>query len=239
MRKPPTSAFTLLEMLTVLAIIVILAGLVLAVGGYVQKKSALSRASGEIAMLSSACESYKSDNGAYPRDIPTNGTGVTDAISPKTDFIPTDVKYSNSSLFLYKELTGDKTANGKAGSLPDGIPDEGEPRYMKEFESRILKATKNPTTKVITEVKYIQDPFGFPYAYSTAAAKDEQDYQTKVLQEPDPVKKKNIPRPTGTTLHGFNLGSFDLWSTGGSSVRSNPTSDTAKDLEWAKWVKNW
>jgi prepilin-type N-terminal cleavage/methylation domain-containing protein len=54
MRKPPTSAFTLLEMLTVLAIIVILTSIVLGVAGYVTKKSARSRAEGEIAMLANA-----------------------------------------------------------------------------------------------------------------------------------------------------------------------------------------
>jgi type II secretory pathway pseudopilin PulG len=219
-------------MLTVLAIIVILAGLVLAVGSYVQKKSALSRAAGEIAMLSSACESYKSDNGNYPRDIPTSGAGVTDVISPKADFTPTSTKYSDSSLFLYKELTGDKKGNS---GKPDGIPDDGEPRYMKEFEPRILNATKNPTTKAITAVNYLQDPFGFPYAYSTAAAKQEQDFQTARLKNPATANT----RPTGNKLLGFNMGSFDLWSTGGSNTKTAPASDSAKDLEWAKWVKNW
>ena len=234
MRKPSTAAFTLLEMLTVLAIIVVLAGLVLAVGGYAQKKSALSRAEGEKAMLMSACESYKSDNGGYPRDIPTSGTSVTDVISPKQHFMPTDAKYAASSLFLYKELSGDKT--GKSG-VPDGVPDDGEQRYMKEFEPRILNAKKDPSTKAITQVNYLQDPFGFPYAYSTWAAKDEQDYQTKLLQ--DPKNRSTATRPTGNALHGFNPGSFDLWSTGGSTPKSNPGSAAAMDLEWAKWVKNW
>ena len=237
MRKPPTSAFTLLEMLVVLAIIVILAGLVLAVGGYVQKKSALSRAEGEIAMLASACENYKSDNGNYPRDIPSTGTSVTDVISPKQHFIATDTKYAASSLFLYKELTGDKTTKGKAGSQPDGIPDDGEQRYMKEYEPRILNAKKDPSTKAIIQVNYLQDPFGFPYAYSTWAAKDEQDYQTKLLQ--DPKNRNTTTRPTGNALHGFNPGSYDLWSTGGSVPKTSPASPPAMDLEWAKWVKNW
>ena len=234
MKKPLTAAFTLLEMLTVLAIIVILAGLVLAVGGYAQKKSALSRAAGELAMLMSACESYKSDNGNYPRDVPTSGNSVTDVITPKQHFIPTDAKYAAASLFLYKELSGDKT--GKSGT-PDGVPDDGEQRYMKEFEPRILNAKKDPTTKAILQVNYLQDPFGFPYAYSTAAAQNEQDYQTKLLRNPN--SRNTITRPSGNALKGFNPGSFDLWSTGGSTPKSNPGSATAMDLEWAKWVKNW
>ena len=236
MRKSPVSAFTLLEMLTVLAIIVILAGLVLSVGGYVQKQSALKRAAGELAMLMSACESYKSDNGNYPRDRVTGAAtaSLTDIISPKQHFIPTDAKYSDSSLFLYKELSGDKKGTT---TKPDGIPDDGEPRYMKEFDPRILNAKKDTTTKKITEVNYLQDPFGFPYAYSTAAAQVEEDFQTKLLKFPN--LRSTIIRPSGNALKGFNPGSFDIWSTGGSTPRSNPSTPSAMDLEWAKWVKNW
>ena len=230
MRKPPTSAFTLLEMLTVLAIIVILAGLVLSVGGYVHKKSALSRAEGEIAMLSSACESYKADNGNYPREIGAS----TDVIGPKQDFVATSAKYAASSLFLYKELTGDKTGSGK---VPDGVPDDGQPQYMKDYEPRILNAKKDTSTKKITEVKFLQDPFGYSYAYSTYAAKDEEDYQKQLLNNPN--NKSKYTRPTGAMLHGFNPGSFDLWSTGGSVPKIAPSSPAAMDLEWAKWVKNW
>jgi prepilin-type N-terminal cleavage/methylation domain-containing protein len=234
MRKTPTAAFTLLEMLTVLAIIVILSGLVLSVGGYVQKKSALARSSGEIAMIASACESYKSDNGGYPRDVSsTGGTSTTDVLSPKQHFYPTDPKYAAASLYLYKELSGDKT--GKS-NLPDGIPDDGEQRYFKELDTRIVNAKKDGS-KTIISVNYLQDPFGFPYAYSTWAAKDEQDYQTKLLQ--DPKNRSTLTRPTGAQLHGFNPGSFDLWSTGGSTPKSTPTTDAAMGLEWAKWVRNW
>jgi prepilin-type N-terminal cleavage/methylation domain-containing protein len=238
MRKSPTSAFTLLEMLVVLAIIVILAGLVLSVGSYVQKKSALARASGEIAALSNACESYKSDNGNYPRDVPATagGASVTDDIWPKRDFDPTAsgtaAKYAASSLFLYKELTGDKT--GSTGGQPDGIPDDGQPRYLKEYDQRIVNATRNPTTKVITAVNYLQDPFGFPYAYSTAAASQEQAFQTNLLKNPG--SKTTAARPTGVALHGFNPGSYDLWSTGGKTTRKGSDTD---DVMWANWVKNW
>jgi prepilin-type N-terminal cleavage/methylation domain-containing protein len=232
MRKTHSEAFTLLEMLTVIAVIAILAGLVLQVGGYATRKAALSRATGEIHMLASGCESYKSDNGGYPRDIATStgGNSLTDVISPKQHFIPTDSVYAASSLFLYKELTGDKKG---AGTTPDGVPDEGEQRYIKEMEPRILNSKKDPTSKRILEVRYLQDPFGFPYAYSTAAAKTEQEFQKKLKLGEKPT------RPSGKELPGFNAGSFDLWSTGGSTPKSNPSSDQAKELEWAKWRKNW
>jgi prepilin-type N-terminal cleavage/methylation domain-containing protein len=66
------SAFTLIELLVVITIIAILAALVLQTAGYVQKKSARSRAEAEIAALSAALEGYKADMGDYPANTNTN-----------------------------------------------------------------------------------------------------------------------------------------------------------------------
>jgi prepilin-type N-terminal cleavage/methylation domain-containing protein len=237
MRKRPQSAFTLLEMMVVVAIIVVLAGLVVGVAGYATKRSAQARATGEIKMLESGCENYKSDNGAYPREVLTSGQpGVTDLISPKNNFTPTATQYTNASLFLYKELTGDKKGSG---TTPDGVPDDGEPRYLKDLDPRILNVRRDTSTKAIREVRYLQDPFGFSYGYSTAAAKAEQDFQRELIIWN--TKRTGTPprRPQGALLPGFNTGSYDLWSTAGSNPSSSPSADAAKELEWSKWLKNW
>jgi prepilin-type N-terminal cleavage/methylation domain-containing protein len=68
-----TSGFTILELLMVIAIIAILAGLILSTAGYIQKKGASSRAETEIAALTVALENYKADNGDYPQGTNTNG----------------------------------------------------------------------------------------------------------------------------------------------------------------------
>jgi prepilin-type N-terminal cleavage/methylation domain-containing protein len=68
------AAFTLVELLIVIAIIAILASLVLAAAGGVQKKGARSRAEGEIAALGAALESFKADNGDYPTNSSTNSS---------------------------------------------------------------------------------------------------------------------------------------------------------------------
>jgi general secretion pathway protein G len=60
------SAFTLVELLATIAVIVVLAGLTLGTLGYVNKKGAESRAKAEVAALSAAIDSYKLDFGAYP-----------------------------------------------------------------------------------------------------------------------------------------------------------------------------
>lgn len=83
---PRRTAFTLIELLVVMAIIAILAALVLSSAGYIQKKGATSRATTEIAALSAALESYKSDMGDYPR-VQNNGLGSNTlfaALSPST-----------------------------------------------------------------------------------------------------------------------------------------------------------
>src|SRR5205814_2897013 len=65
---PRICGFTLIELLVVMAIIVVLAGLILATSNYVQKKGYRSRAEAEIAAISAALENYKADNGVYPSD---------------------------------------------------------------------------------------------------------------------------------------------------------------------------
>ena len=61
MKSSSRAAFTLIEMLTVMAIIAILTSLVIATSGYVNNKAARTRAQGEITEMASQCESYRTD----------------------------------------------------------------------------------------------------------------------------------------------------------------------------------
>src|SRR5437773_92800 len=74
-------AFTIIELLVVIAIIIILGSLILSTVGYVQKKGVRSRAEAEIAAMSAALESYKADNGIYPRD-----SASTDQLDARVHF---------------------------------------------------------------------------------------------------------------------------------------------------------
>ena len=76
MKHSKTSAFTLIELLIVIAIISVLAGLVLGAASSVQKKGARSRAEAEIAAIGAALESYKADNGDYPLGTNSNNSLV-------------------------------------------------------------------------------------------------------------------------------------------------------------------
>src|SRR6266403_5106021 len=97
-RRSIQSAFTIVELLIVTAIILVLAGLILATSGYVQRKGARSRAEAEIAAMSAALENYKADNGIYPTSNDTNNLNPADA-SP--------FDYQNASRYLYTQVSGD------------------------------------------------------------------------------------------------------------------------------------
>lgn len=228
-RPSSTAAFTLIEIITAISIIVILMALVIQISGYVQQRAFKARAEGEIKGLAMACEAYKADNGGYPMDIVSGGSalGVTDQLSPKENFNPSDPAYDASNLFLYKEITGDKT--GAAGG-PDGLPDVGEQRYLNGFDGKMLKVDRDANGK-ITNVRYFQDPWGYPYGYSTAAGHEEMIYQKN-------LKSSGASATRPTTSRGFNA-TYDLWSTTGNKVTSAPSSDNDKQLQWAKWEKNW
>src|SRR5438552_3445079 len=70
-------AMTIIELLVVIIIILILAGLILSIASYVQNKGKRARAETEIAAISAALESYKADNGIYPANNATNSLDST------------------------------------------------------------------------------------------------------------------------------------------------------------------
>jgi type II secretory pathway pseudopilin PulG len=109
------NAFTLIELVLVVGIITVLAGLVLSTVGYVRKKGARARAEAEIAVISAACENYKADNGVYPRDCAT-----TSQLNSATDGNP--AHYATASRYMYGELAGDRNF--------DGTTDSGAKSYM-------------------------------------------------------------------------------------------------------------
>jgi len=143
-------AFTIIELLVVIAIIIILASLILSTVGYVQKKGARSRAEAEIAAMSAALESYKADNGIYPRDATK-----TEQVDPAASPIPT-----TATQFLYEQLSGNSATNLQ--------PISGAKSYF-AFKPQMLFGTKDSNGN-LTSVSYIRDPFGNSYGYSTLKA---------------------------------------------------------------------
>jgi prepilin-type N-terminal cleavage/methylation domain-containing protein len=205
-RTSSLRGFTLIEMLTVMLIIAILAGIVLSVNGLVQSKAARARAEGEIKSMSLSCENYKADNGSYPR------SDDTDAIDARVNTNPTSAAYQQSSKYLYIALSGDANANGKL--------DEGEGKgYASDFfKPSVLNFNKDGSGAIV-QVNYIKDPFDNSYGYSTKGAAAEEKFVEELR------KDSKATRPS--TLEGFNP-TFDLWSTAGA------TSGAGLQAKWVK-----
>jgi type II secretory pathway pseudopilin PulG len=148
------AAFTILELLIVITIIIALAGLILATVGYVQKKGARSRAEAEMAGMSAALESYKADNGIYPN------TSNTTSLTP-SDF--NQANYKAASLDLYKALTGQNA---------DGTSIAGQKNYMAFKSATVGRVDMTSDVSAGNQVLYIRDPFGNSYGYSTSKNPD-------------------------------------------------------------------
>ncbi len=206
-------AFTLIELIVVIAIIIVLAGLILSTVGYVQKKGARARAETEIAAMSAALESYKADNAVYPRPQPVPNSN-TDTLDARTMGDPTTANYKTASLVLYRALSGDRNLNRIVDVADESLDIDGStlgtpltqlPKSYYTFKANQL----SPTDQTQTPVDFIRDPFGNSYGYSTA-------------NQADPATPK-----------GYNP-TFDLWSTAGLTA-----SPVSPDTITPQWIKNW
>ena len=86
-------AFTLIELLAVMLVIALLAGIMIGVAGYVQKTMAVSVTKGQIAAMKMALESYKADFGYYPPTTPIHFSNLGGA-------------ESTNNAILYRALCG-------------------------------------------------------------------------------------------------------------------------------------
>ncbi len=209
-------AFTLIELLTVMAVILILAGIVIGTSRYAGTKAARSRAEGEIAALAAACENYKLDNGDYPAYRTQPGAqGPTDALDPVADFVPGDApsfngKYVAAGRVLYQLLTGRDPSN----------PASINAKFYFTFKANML--AKDGAGAVNPVTTFPTDAFGYPFGYSTS---------------------RNFDVAGGSpTTRGYNP-TFDLWSTAGfknmDPVSGDPAGDTRAKKSNRVWIKNW
>ena len=205
------NAFTLIELVVVVGLILVLTGLVLSTVGYARKKGARARAETEIAAMSAALESYKADNAIYVRD----SCSSTDNLRANSSGDPAN--YQTASLYLYKQLSGDTNANFQ--------PPAGARSYF-TFKPQMLEGPRDSNGN-LTGVSYIKDPFGNSYGYSTAYTNylDELAGNRPCYSAPNP----------GATVRGYNP-TFDLWSTAG--LTTNPPG-TPPDTITPQWIKNW
>jgi len=141
LRKP--SAFTLVELLAVITIIGILAGLTLGGAGAIRRHGATSQAKAEISALQAACERYYADNSSYPRN-PNNCLPT-----PYDSNNPTG--YVDASRALFTNLVGSPWFNASSTNVVGK-------RY---FEPKLGMVNTNTGS----QPNYFIDPWGNSYGY--------------------------------------------------------------------------
>jgi prepilin-type N-terminal cleavage/methylation domain-containing protein len=131
------SAFTLVELLAVITIIGILAGLTLGAAGAVRRHGASSTAKAEVAALQAACDRYYADYNLYP----SNTSAAPSAVNP--------TNYTAAGQALFTNLFG-RLAYTNTNVISKCY-----------FEPKPAMVYTNGSPN------YFIDPWGYPYGYNS------------------------------------------------------------------------
>lgn len=212
-RNARRNAFTLIELLTVVTIIVILFALVVGGFSYAEKFSKRSKTEVTLKVVKSALENYKEAFGGYP--TPQN-QGATVTIGKES-------YTAGSAACLYQALSGDgfdqiTGAKGQGTPESDGNLDDFEAKNV------MLKDMPKELWAKSDGLYYIIDGFGHPIQYIKALPRT-----VAVGTPPDPI----------TVNVDFDLWSYaedeeNLNATGLSSMTGGPVQDASR-----VWIKNW
>ncbi len=146
-------AFSLIELMAVITIIVILAGLVVGGLGYVTDKQAKSRATVQMALISKSLEEFKLDFGYYPPT--TNKSGSFTAPLGTT-----------TSVILFKYLYWDSDNDGSGAGVGSAAGDVDQKAYLADLDPASSK--QGWTSGVASAMTTIVDPWGNQYCYRSA-----------------------------------------------------------------------
>jgi prepilin-type N-terminal cleavage/methylation domain-containing protein len=135
------AAFTLIELLAVITIIGILAGLTLGAAGAVRRHGATSTAKAEVAALQAACDRYFADNNFYP-------TTTNSMPNPSSNLKPADNIYTTAGQALFTNLVGSTNLSSAPTSK----------RYL-EPKLAMVNTNQSPN--------YLIDPWGYAYGYNS------------------------------------------------------------------------
>ena len=131
------AAFTLIELLAVITIIGILAGLTLGAAGAVRRHGATSTAKAEVAALQAACDRFYADNNSYP---------INSAVNPASSVAPSG--YNAAGQALFTNLVGSATLSAA-------------PTTKRYLEPKPAMVYTNGTPN------YFVDPWGYAYGYNS------------------------------------------------------------------------
>jgi len=152
LREP--SAFTLVELLAVITIIGVLAGLTLGAAGAVRRHGATNQAKAEIAALQAACERYFADNNLYP------STNSMPDPSSSSDVNPSSTSYTTAGRSLFSSLHGANQYNRPPSPK----------RYFEAKPAMVSSTTASDP--------YYVDPWGYAYGYNSDGTNAPQIWST-------------------------------------------------------------
>lgn len=133
-------SFTLIELMVVVSIIGLLAGILLAAAGGVRSQAARSQAKAEIAALEAALVRYQLDFGIFPHS--TNANPTQSNQNPSSTYLA-------GSRILFTNLMGRATFSA--------VPDPGLKAYLEPKVSMVI-TNGSPN--------YFIDPWGYAYGYN-------------------------------------------------------------------------
>lgn len=210
MRLPP--GFTLVELLVVVAVMLVLAGLLVGAGQYAGQRAMVSRCKADIQAIDLALEAYRADEGGYPPlnllafqgkstspegflVFPGSSNALVYAPDASTAFANDWLLYYidvNSVAFNQNSLLGTIFTNGWYNSqyIYRALAG-GNKKYITFRSDQVLSASNGCAILPVPRVaNVVIDPWGVPYGYNPAT-------------------------PVG------NPGRFDLWSAGPDKLCSN------------------
>jgi prepilin-type N-terminal cleavage/methylation domain-containing protein len=196
------AAFTLIELMAVITIIVILAALVVGSMGFVNERQAKAKANVQLGILAKALEDYKLDNGTYPPtanktgSFTTNGTSTSAELYVALFYEGYDYAQQNSPANWTKKVNGVDVPKATKIYIP-----ELNPINSKQGWTDPVTGTTPPASVPL------KDPWGYQYCYRTAT------------------------NNAGIANGGTQNPDFDLWSMGknGKSSPDTPTSPDNRD----------
>lgn len=166
------AAFTLIELMAVITIIVILAGIVVGGLGYVNEKQAREKAKVQLALISKALEEYKLDNARYPgkdQDTTADGT-ITNELYEELFYEGYDYAKQNSPTPWEKTVDGIVVPKATKIYLPELDPTASKQGWMTTVTgSNPQPPVPGPTTK-------IKDPWGNEYRYRKGTNAENPDF---------------------------------------------------------------